>query len=100
MGDVTNIFVGIDVAKVRNAVAIADGERGGEVRLLRQKRQASAGVDGITMADYEQNLERTSGTSAAGSTRCATGHNRSGASTSQKPMAGGGPSVCRPWRTR
>jgi hypothetical protein len=26
--------VGIDVAKVRNAVAIADGERGGEVRFL------------------------------------------------------------------
>src|SRR5260370_17107947 len=24
---------------------------------LRQKRQASAGVDGITVADYEQNLE-------------------------------------------
>jgi transposase len=28
------VFVGIDVAKVRNAVAIADGERGGEVRYL------------------------------------------------------------------
>ena len=34
MGDVTDIFVGIDVAKVRNAIAIADGERGGEVRFL------------------------------------------------------------------
>lgn len=30
----TEVFVGIDVAKVRNAVAIADGERGGEVRYL------------------------------------------------------------------
>ena len=28
----TEVFVGIDVAKARNAVAIADGERGGEVR--------------------------------------------------------------------
>jgi transposase len=28
------VFVGIDVAKARNAVAIADGERGGEVRYL------------------------------------------------------------------
>jgi len=28
------VFVGIDVAKVRNAFAIADGERGGEVRYL------------------------------------------------------------------
>lgn len=28
------VFIGIDVAKARNAVAIADGERGGEVRYL------------------------------------------------------------------
>ena len=28
------IFVGIDVAKTRNAIAVADGERGGEVRFL------------------------------------------------------------------
>jgi len=34
MGRNTAIFVGIDVAKVRNAIAIADGERGGEVRFL------------------------------------------------------------------
>ena len=27
----TNVFVGIDVAKSRNAIAIADCERGGEV---------------------------------------------------------------------
>ena len=30
----TEVFVGIDVAKERNAVAVADGERGGEVRFL------------------------------------------------------------------
>ena len=30
----TEVFVGIDVAKARNAVAVADGERGGEVRYL------------------------------------------------------------------
>ena len=34
MVDPTEVFVGIDVAKVRNAIAIADGERGGEVRFL------------------------------------------------------------------
>ncbi len=28
----TEVFVGIDVAKARNAVAVADGERNGEVR--------------------------------------------------------------------
>ena len=30
----TGAFVGIDVAKVRNAIAVADGERGGEVRYI------------------------------------------------------------------
>lgn len=34
MDQSTEVFVGIDVAKARNAVAIADGERGGEVRYL------------------------------------------------------------------
>lgn len=30
----TEVFVGIDVAKARNAIAVADGERCGEVRYL------------------------------------------------------------------
>lgn len=30
----SEVFVGIDVAKARNAIAVADGERGGEVRFL------------------------------------------------------------------
>ena len=30
----TEVFVGIDVAKARNAIAVADGSRGGEVRYL------------------------------------------------------------------
>src|SRR4051794_13263645 len=30
----TEVFVGIDVSKTRNAIAVADGERGGEVRYL------------------------------------------------------------------
>lgn len=34
MGEYREAFVGIDVAKLRNAVAVADGERGGEVRYL------------------------------------------------------------------
>jgi hypothetical protein len=34
MGEYSEAFVGIDVAKERNAIAIADGERGGEVRYL------------------------------------------------------------------
>ncbi len=34
MGEHSEAFVGIDVAKGRNAIAVADGERGGEVRYL------------------------------------------------------------------
>ncbi len=34
MDHYTEVFVGIDVAKTRNAVAIAEGERGGEARYL------------------------------------------------------------------
>jgi transposase len=34
MDEHSEVFVGIDVAKGRNAIAIADGERGGEVRYL------------------------------------------------------------------
>lgn len=34
MEQCTEVFVGIDVAKARNAIALADGERGGEVRYL------------------------------------------------------------------
>lgn len=34
MREYREVFVGIDVAKARNAIAVADGERGGEVRYL------------------------------------------------------------------
>ena len=34
MGEHSEAFVEIDVAKGRNAIAVADGERGGEVRYL------------------------------------------------------------------
>ena len=47
MADYTEVFVGIDVAKARNAIAIADGERGGEVRFLGEVtplRRACAGL--------------------------------------------------------
>ena len=39
----SEIFVGIDVAKTRNAIAVAEGERGGEVRA------ANAGVISLPM---------------------------------------------------
>src|SRR5215204_163274 len=34
MGEYTEAFVGIDAAKARNAIAVAEGGRGGEVRYL------------------------------------------------------------------
>ena len=34
MGDYTEVFVGLDVAKLQNAVAIAEAGRSGEVRYL------------------------------------------------------------------
>jgi transposase len=34
VGHCSEIFVGIDVSKARNAIAVADGERGGEVRFV------------------------------------------------------------------
>ena len=34
MGHHSEAFVGIDTSKLRNAIAIADGGRGGEVRYL------------------------------------------------------------------
>lgn len=34
MGHCTRAFIGIDVAKARNAIAVAEGERGGEVRYI------------------------------------------------------------------
>lgn len=34
MEQCSEVFIGIDVAKMRNAIAVADGERGGEVRGL------------------------------------------------------------------
>ena len=40
----TEVFVGIDVSKTRNAVAVADGERGGEVRYL---GEVDAGEDSV-----------------------------------------------------
>ena len=37
-------FVGIDVAKVSNAIAIADGARGGEVRFLGEVDASEEGM--------------------------------------------------------
>jgi len=66
----------------------------------RQRWAASAGVDGVTVADYEQNLDAIFGTSATGFTPGDTGHSRCAAPPSPKPTAGGGLSAYRPWRTR
>ncbi len=107
---------GPDTEPGRPAIQPRTGERGGtraavqtrftallhhvdiealERAFRRQKRQASAGVDGITVADYEQNLEANLQDSAHGYTPGATGHNQSGVSISRKPMADGVRLACR-----
>ena len=42
MGDCSEVFVGIDTSKLRNAVAIADGGRDGEVRFLGEIENSEA----------------------------------------------------------
>src|SRR5437899_4245150 len=42
MGDYSEAFVGIDTSKLRNAVAIADAGRGGEVRFLGEFENSAA----------------------------------------------------------
>ena len=42
MGDYSEAFVGIDTSKLRNAVAIADAGRGGEVRFLGEIENTTA----------------------------------------------------------
>jgi len=44
MGDYREGFVGIDVAKMKNAIAIAEGERGGEVRYLGEMDASDASM--------------------------------------------------------
>jgi transposase len=44
MADYSEVFIGIDVAKVRNAVAIADGKRGGEVRFVGEVDASEEGM--------------------------------------------------------
>ena len=44
MGDDSEVFVGIDTSKLRHAVAIAAGGRGGEVRFLGEIEASEAAV--------------------------------------------------------
>jgi hypothetical protein len=52
VADYSEAFIGIDVAKHRNAVAVADAGRDGEIRFLGEfdgagEHAASAGEDGL-----------------------------------------------------
>jgi transposase len=44
MADYREAFVGIDVAKLKNAIAIAEGERGGEIRYLGEMDASDASM--------------------------------------------------------
>ena len=45
MADYSEVFVGIDTSKLRNAVAIAEGGRNGEVRYLGEVENSGGGDD-------------------------------------------------------
>lgn len=47
MGHCSEVFVEIDVAKARNAIAVADGERGGEVRFVGEVDAAPESMRGM-----------------------------------------------------
>jgi hypothetical protein len=51
MGDYTEVFIGLDVAKLKNAVAIAEAGRSGEVRYLGEidPRGVSLGWAGLAL---------------------------------------------------
>ena len=52
MGDYTEVFIGLDVAKLKNAVAIAEAGRSGEVRYLGEidPRGVSLGWAGLVLS--------------------------------------------------
>ena len=59
MGEQTEAFVGIDAAKARNAIAVAEGGRGGEVRHLGEVDASEPGMRRLVAriaAKYDQVL--------------------------------------------
>ena len=66
----------------------------------RQRRAASAGVDGMTVEGYERDLERNIRDLCDVCTQGDTGRSRCAAPTFQKPTAVTGPLACRRWRTK
>ena len=57
MGEYTEAFIGIDAAKARNAVAVAEGGRGGEVRYLGEVDASEQGMRRVVAriaAKYER----------------------------------------------
>jgi hypothetical protein len=57
----------------------------------RQRKNASAGIDGVTVKDYEANLEKISKISVIGCTRRGTGPSRCGGPISPKRTVASGP---------
>ena len=53
MGEDTQVFVGIDVAKLRNAVAIAEPGRDGEVRYFGEVDASEASMRQCKLNDVE-----------------------------------------------
>ena len=69
MGHHTEAFVGIDASKLRNAVAIADSSRGGEVRYLGEFPATEAAIQKARGKACSE-IPRQEGSELAGDRRC------------------------------
>lgn len=62
MGHSSEVFIGIDMAKARNAIAVADGERGGEASASRKTTemdQVQAARMALSSAGFTDRVDRT-----------------------------------------
>jgi hypothetical protein len=61
MADCSEVFVGLDTSKLRNAVAIAEGGRNGEVRYLGEIENTEAATNKLVKKLAAQHRRRAAG---------------------------------------
>ena len=52
------VYVGVDAAKAKHAIAIAQGSRGAQVRYLGEIDTSPAAIERLAVADAQTRLER------------------------------------------
>src|SRR6516164_1703250 len=99
VGHHTEAFVGIDASKLRNAVAIADSSRGGEVRYLGEFPATEAAIQKARGKACSE-IPRQEGSELAGDRRC---RNRGLLAPCNEPTVSGRTAAAAPsrhWRGR